>query len=232
MIQIKPPGAIGNCWFAGALSVVAQRPKIIENMFPLSAKMVEKYEAATNPETGRCSLVSRGGFYNPWGAYQVRLCHAGVWRRILIDDVFPCSKTWDGRMEGGTIHFARGGELSYLQSRRRQLWVPLIEKAAAKLFTCYGALNSGTFGEALSLFTGNAVEMVRLYQTKGHKKAVEEARRRKEQEKTMRMVAALSGQAPQNQPKGAEIDEFHHDQTGRGRKLMNSIMIGQVGGGN
>ncbi len=32
--------------------------------------------------------------------------------------------------------------------------VDMIEKAAAKLFGCYSALNSGTFGEALGLLTG------------------------------------------------------------------------------
>ena len=40
-------GAIGNCWFAGALSVVAQRPGLIGSLF----------------------LTFE---YNEWGAYQVR----------------------------------------------------------------------------------------------------------------------------------------------------------------
>ena len=122
-------GAIGNCWFAGALSVVAQRPDLIDKLI-LTKK------------------------YNRHGAYLVQLNHAGRWRGMLIDDLFPCSKPWEGRVEGGKIYFAQGGELSYLQSRRRQLWVPLLEKAAAKLFGCYAALNSGTFGEALGLLTG------------------------------------------------------------------------------
>ena len=104
--------------FAGALSICAEKPGLIDKL-----------------------LITKE--YNRWGAYHVRLCHAGVWRGILLDDLFPCSKMWEGRIAGGTIYFSRGGELSYLQSRRRQLWVPLIEKAAAKLFGCYGALNSG-----------------------------------------------------------------------------------------
>jgi len=43
------------------------------------------------------------------------------------------------------------GTLSYLNCARRQLWVPLLEKASAKLFGSYGGLVSGTFSEALQV---------------------------------------------------------------------------------
>ncbi|CAD7967512.1 unnamed protein product [Amoebophrya sp. A25] len=161
-------GAIGNCWFAGALSVVAQRPDLIDKLI-LTKK------------------------YNKHGAYLVRLCHAGRWRGMLLDDLFPCSKVWDGRLADGKIYFARGGELSYLQSRRRQLWVPLIEKAAAKLFGCYGALNSGTFGEALGLLTGYPVEQMRLYEPKSVKDARE---KRRNEIVALRTQALFRGEEP------------------------------------
>ena len=43
--------------------------------------------------------------------------------------------------------------LAYLKAARRQLWVPLIEKAAAKLHGSYEALEGGTFMEAFSMLT-------------------------------------------------------------------------------
>jgi len=48
----------------------------------------------------------------------VRLCRAGAWETLLLDDALPCTAD-------GVLAFARGA--------RRQLWVPLIEKALATM---------------------------------------------------------------------------------------------------
>lgn len=116
-------GALGNCWFVGALSVVAERPELIRRIF----------------------LSMDGDGANPNGVYQLRLCRAGVWRTVLVDDLLPC-----------TQH----GLLAYTKAARRQLWVPLVEKAAAKLFHSYDNLASGTMSEAFTLFTGFPSEQV------------------------------------------------------------------------
>ena len=41
--------------------------------------------------------------------------------------------------------------------------MPLVEKAAAKLFGCYGALAFGTMMEALQMLTGSSTERLQLY---------------------------------------------------------------------
>ena len=57
-------GHVGNCWFVCAMSALAEEP---ENLY-------------------RIMLTKE---HNHAGAYQVKLCRAGEWHCVLIDDVFP-----------------------------------------------------------------------------------------------------------------------------------------------
>ncbi|CAG9531009.1 unnamed protein product [Cercopithifilaria johnstoni] len=78
--------------------------------------------------------------YNPWGVYQIRLCVDGHWQVVLIDDFLPCHSQTHG--------------LAFAVGRRNQLWVPLIEKALAKILGCYAKLPAGRTLEGLAILTG------------------------------------------------------------------------------
>lgn len=91
--------------------------------------------------------------YNSAGAYAVRLCIDGLWTTTIVDDTFPA--------------FIKPGyvpQLMFSKSERQQLWVPLIEKAFAKLMGSYANIESGRLVEALGVLTGAPCEELALHE--------------------------------------------------------------------
>ncbi len=84
---------------------------------------------------------------NNQGVYLVRICHNGLWNTVIVDDCFPCTPY---------------NQLAFSQANRRQLFVPLIEKACAKLFGSYEDLISGQTEEGLQLLTGAPCDHIDL----------------------------------------------------------------------
>lgn len=90
--------------------------------------------------------------YRMKGLYVFRFFKNFQWVYVLVDDRLPCR---DNYPVFGTC------------KDPRETWVPLIEKAYAKLHGCYEALNSGFIDDALSELTGFVAEKVLLHDRTG-----------------------------------------------------------------
>lgn len=110
-----------DCWFLGAMSVVATRNDLLYPLF-----------VSAHPEVG---------------FYQIRFFLDHKWRIVTIDDWVP--------IKFSQIRFAKCAD-------KDELWVPLMEKAFAKLNGCYEHCASGNFSEGMTNLTGEGCETFTL----------------------------------------------------------------------
>ncbi|KAJ8094825.1 hypothetical protein PM082_010037 [Marasmius tenuissimus] len=135
-------GAIGDCWFVSALATMST-----------SEGLVEKFCVARDEQIGVYGFV----FFRD-----------GSWVNVIIDDFLFTSipkfeelsyaeqhlyhhnkekYNSDARKSGKGLYFAKSGTDG-------ETWVPLIEKAYAKLHGSYGSLSGGEECEAIEDLTG------------------------------------------------------------------------------
>lgn len=92
--------------------------------------------------------------YRKKGMYIFKFYKNFQWLYVLIDDRLPYDT------EGEELVFGRCTDPS-------ELWVPLIEKAYAKLHGCYEALVSGFVDDGLTDMTGFVSEKLNLHDPTG-----------------------------------------------------------------
>eukprot|EP01012_Entosiphon_sulcatum_P014777 TRINITY_DN19796_c0_g1_i1.p1 TRINITY_DN19796_c0_g1~~TRINITY_DN19796_c0_g1_i1.p1 ORF type:complete len:531 (-),score=58.72 TRINITY_DN19796_c0_g1_i1:555-2114(-) len=90
-------------------------------------------------------------FASSWGVFAARFFQAGQWIPVVIDDWIPC----------------KGKRPLFAHSKGGNAWISLLEKAYAKFYGCYAAINGGNISEALYDLTGLPVEDVTVSDTGG-----------------------------------------------------------------
>jgi hypothetical protein len=140
-------GANGDCWFIAAVATICSNPDLIERV------CVERDEEC--------------------GVYGFVFYRDGEWIWTVVDDnLFLSKRDFDAR--GDTydptgIKEARykkchqtGSEALYFAScaHENETWLPLLEKAYAKVHGDYEAINGGISGEAVEDLTGGVTSKI------------------------------------------------------------------------
>ncbi|XP_034425074.1 calpain-5-like isoform X1 [Hippoglossus hippoglossus] len=125
-------GSLGNCWMVAAISCLASEPSLWKKVIP------DHVEQEWNPK--RTDLYA--------GIFHFRFWRLGRWMDVVVDDRLPVSGD-------GVLLFCRS-------ATPREFWSALLEKAYAKLNSCYEALEGGNTAEALIDFTGGVSEPLGL----------------------------------------------------------------------
>jgi len=112
-------GLLGDCYFLSSLSVLAEHPDRIKKLFVSSLS-------------------------NEWGVYAVQICKNGIWKEVVIDDLFPCYN----------------GEPAFSRAHGSELWVLILEKAWAKVHGSYERIEAGFAENVLRDLTGAPSEVV------------------------------------------------------------------------
>ncbi|OMJ73061.1 hypothetical protein SteCoe_28338 [Stentor coeruleus] len=144
-------GSLGDCWLIGALSVLAQRDELVRGSIDL-------LKSAEQIEIDNVIGLSKGVYppifhtFARKGIYVMRFFANSAWRWVIIDDRLP-------------VFDVEGCEPQYVFGHCKQLneiWVCLIEKAYAKLYGCYEALNGGLIDDGLVDLTGYTAEKTKI----------------------------------------------------------------------
>ena len=139
-------GALGDCWFISALSVIATKDYLLRGEFNediLNDGVIDEEEI---------KMMSEGIYppifhcFSSKGIYCFRFFKNFKWRYVLVDDRLPCHAVYN---ENQTK------KLIFAHCRQdNEFWVPLIEKAYAKIHGSYYALVSGCIDDGLVDMTG------------------------------------------------------------------------------
>ncbi len=135
--------------FVGGLDRFSINQGEIDNCWFLAALT----NLAENPKCFERVVPVNQGFdqHNYCGIFKFRFWRFGKWVEVVIDDRLP----------------TRGSKLIYMCSvENNEFWPALLEKAYAKLYGSYKALEGGLANEAAVDFTGGIPQLIDLQRTK------------------------------------------------------------------
>ena len=130
-------GNLGDCWLISAMSVLATRDELLTG-----GRAGMEYDNDMIVDKEIASILSKGVYppifhkFRKIGLYVIRIFKNFTWIYVIIDERMPIDKNTKKPV------FGRCRNL-------HEIWVPMIEKAYAKVHGCYENLISGYVDEGI-----------------------------------------------------------------------------------
>lgn len=149
-------GALGNCWFISALSVIATWDELlIGNLPPQITDPDFEIDNEIAVELSKGVYPAIFHYYRKKDIWVFKFFKNFKWRYVITDSKIPTYISNDEPVFGWC-------------KERNEIWVPLIEKAYAKLHGCYESMISGFIDDGLSDLTGYVSEKLILTDRRGN----------------------------------------------------------------
>ncbi len=139
-------GVLGDCWFISALSIIATKDYLLRGEFDKNILNDGKIDEE------EIKMMSEGIYppifhsFSSKGIYCFRFFKNFKWRYVLVDDRLPCHAVYNQNQPK---------KLIFAHCRQdNEFWVPLIEKAYAKIHGSYYDIESGCIDDGLVDMTG------------------------------------------------------------------------------
>lgn len=163
-------GLLGNCWLVSSIGLISLHSDLITKIIPNLKHQDWQSKSLYRTSSNRFSLNSSDSrtlkqsssfdsadisassssisdqSYHP-GVFRFRFYRFGCWTEVVIDDYLP---TIEGRLIGAQ------------SSYENEFWIPLLEKAYAKLNNSYMALDLGHAADALVDLTGSIPRQIHV----------------------------------------------------------------------
>ncbi|KAK7041561.1 hypothetical protein VNI00_009148 [Paramarasmius palmivorus] len=135
-------GAIGNCWFVSALATMSTYEGLVEKFCVARDEQIGVYGFIFFRDASWVTIIIDDFLYTNIPKFE-ELSYAE--KQLYHHDKERYNES--ARKNGKGLYFAKSGT-------QGETWVPLIEKAYAKLHGCYAALSGGEECEAIEDLTG------------------------------------------------------------------------------
>lgn len=141
-------GMLGDCYFLAALSSIAEDN--LRQTRPQEVQPVLLKQAVFTTAKGQDAGVSI-----------CRLCRAGRWQQVPVSHSLPC-RSFPPKLSA-EMQVPDSRALAFSSSCSGALWVPLLEKAWARINGSFQAAERGDSAEALAALTGAPAKHYRLH---------------------------------------------------------------------